>query len=589
MIKFSLNILRSCLSGVCLILLSIVIVYSPILNDPFETIYDANQIVENVSLHQPGNIAQSLTRDLFRPEANYRPLADSSYIAVGLSFGRSAFAQHLLNILLHAATALLIFAIMTALTNNRMLGLLTALLFGLHPALWEAVSFLSGRAVLLNTFFNLLAFAAFLRYLVRLNGWWMCLSLFSFICALLSHEAYMSATAVFVFYVACVMKDNRTGVVRWLILLPFAVITVLFALIRHGLTGFDLSFLGNISEPARQCMNVLKVLFIELGILIAPFKVHFHQTTDAWQGFNDPKIILCLSVLAVIAFGLALLRKKIDGVVVFLLLWFLAGNWPLLKKAFLTGAQVVPLAVDGKMIYMSSIPLIALVLLLGERISLSFLNGRWCKKVIIIFILAGFGLMTFRHNILTSDEVAILQEARRFNPHSAILEYQLGVVHSQKGSLSTAQAHFERALALDANFTSAAMGLGKALYDQGKLIESAGAYESIRNPGRYREVLERNLRSVYISLVNENEKVILNDPKNISAHFSLGNYYDKLGDVSRAIATYQQVIDLDPEDGSGMTAGALRSQGLVFDRLGEAGMAQENFEKAQLLSSQVYQ
>lgn len=163
------------------------------------------------------------------------------------------------------------------------------------------------------------------------------------------------------------------------------------------------------------------------------------------------------------------------------------------------------------------------------------------------------------------------------------------MVHAQKNSLPTAQAHFERALALDANFTSAAMGLGKALYDQGKRIESAKAYEAILNPGRYREVLERNLRVVYISLVKENEMVVFNDPKNIPAHFSLGIYYDKLGDANRAIAAYQQVIELDPEDGSGMTGLALKFQGLIFDRLGEAGKAQENFAKMKMLSSQVYQ
>lgn len=589
MINVSLNIARSYLSGICLILLCILVVYSPILNEPFETMYDANQIIENVSLRQPGNIAQSLTRDLFRPDADYRPLADSSYIAVGLSFGRSVFAQHLLNILLHAGTALLVFAIMTALCGNRMLGLLTALFFGLHPALWEAVSFLAGRAVLLNAFFNLLAFAAFLRYLVRLNGWWMCLSLFSFVCALLSHEAYMSVTAIFLFYVACLTTVKRSSAVRWLAVLPFAVIAVMFALIRHGLTGFDLAFLGNITELARQGMNVLKVVLIELGILLAPFKTHFHQTTDAWQGFNDPRITIVLAALVLLALGLALLRKKIDGLAVFLMFWFLMGNWPLLKKAFLTGAKVVPLAIDGKTIYMASIPLIALLVLLGERFSLSFPSWNRWKGGILVFVIVGFALVTFRHNMLTSDEVAILEEARRCNPRSAILEYQLGVVHAQKSSLPTAQAHFERALALDANFTSAAMGLGKALYDQGKRIESAKAYEAILNPGRYREVLERNLRVVYISLVKENEMVVFNDPKNIPAHFSLGIYYDKLGDANRAIAAYQQVIELDPEDGSGMTGLALKFQGLIFDRLGEAGKAQENFAKMKMLSSQVYQ
>ncbi len=584
MIKLPSNIARSYLSGVGVIVLSVLIVYFPVLDSPFRTIYDSDHILGNALLRDPGNIPQILTRNLFNADAPYRPLALLSHMAEERAFGWTPYYFYLVNIVLHAGAAVLVFALLTMLAKDRMWGFLTALVFALHPAHWEAVSFLSGRAVLLSALFNLAALAACARYMRGLNGGWLALSLMSFVCAIFSYEAYLPVTAVIFFYTV-LMASGQPKSVRWLAFLPYGVVALMFALIRRGSQGFRFDLPENIAHVGQQFLNAFKVVFIQMGILAAPYKIHFHQTTDAWQGFNDPRVVLTLVVLVLAGAAMALLRAKKDTLLLFLTAWLIAGLWPVLNSAFRNAA--VP--VDGTMSYMASIPFVALLLLAGKRVLLVLPKGRWLTVVILLCLLTGFGILTFKHNVLAVDEMAVLNEARRYKPESAILEYQSGLVCASNNAHAKAQEHFERALALDSNFTSASMGLGKALYDQGKLAEAAKAYESIRNPGRYRDVLAGNLRVIYSRLAAEYEAVVVKDPNNVNALFSLGIYYDKIGDANRAIAAFQQVIELDPQGATGLTGIALRFQGLIFDRVGQAAKAQENFARAQSLSSQVSQ
>lgn len=588
MIKLPSNIARSYLSGLSVIVLAVLIVYFPILDSPFKTIYDSDHILGNALLRDAGNVPQILTRNLFNADASYRPLALLSHMAEGRAVGLVPYYFYLVNIVLHAGAAVMVLAVMTMLTKDRMLGFLTAFVFALHPAHWEAVSFLSGRAVLLNTVFNLAAIASGMRYMRRLNGGWLAISLMSFVCALFSHEAYLSVTAVFLFYMVLMASDQPKSV-RWLAFLPYGVVALMFALIRHGAQGFRLDLPANITLLGQQLFNVLKVMFVQLGILVVPFRIHFHQTADAWQAFDDPKVIIALGLLVLGGATVTVLRKKKDALLIFLIAWFIAGLWPLLHNAFLAWGRNAAVPVDGTMSYMASIALIALLLLAGKRTLPVLPKGRWFAVAVLLCVVTGFGILTFKRNILSTDEMAVFDEARRYKPGSAILEYQSGLVCAQNNAHAKAQEHFERALALDANFTSASMGLGKALYDQGKLMEAARAYESIRSPGRYHNVLAGNLRVIYTRLAAQHEAMIMKDPRNINALFSLGIYYDKLGDANRSIAVFQQVIELDPQGAAGLTGIALRFQGLIFDRLGQAAKARENFTRAQALSSQVDQ
>ena len=68
------------------------------------------------------------------------------------------------NLLLHAASTVLLFAVLRRTTGALWRSLLVAALFGWHPAHVESVAWIAERKDVLSTFFALLALLSYTRY-----------------------------------------------------------------------------------------------------------------------------------------------------------------------------------------------------------------------------------------------------------------------------------------------------------------------------------------------------------------------------------------------------------------------------------------
>jgi tetratricopeptide (TPR) repeat protein len=107
--------------------------------------------------------------------ANWHPLtwlsleldASISRMLGGRPFEGPAGWFHLTSVLLHAANAVLLFAVLARITGQVWPAALAAALFALHPLRAESVAWVSERKDVLSTFFGLLALAAYLRYARR--------------------------------------------------------------------------------------------------------------------------------------------------------------------------------------------------------------------------------------------------------------------------------------------------------------------------------------------------------------------------------------------------------------------------------------
>jgi tetratricopeptide (TPR) repeat protein len=98
-------------------------------------------------------------------EASYeRPLFNMSMALDEALWGGSPWGFHLTNLLLHLATAGLLYILTLRLFKKRYVALAAASLFALHPAAVDAVAWVSARAELLTVFFCLSAFMFYLSY-----------------------------------------------------------------------------------------------------------------------------------------------------------------------------------------------------------------------------------------------------------------------------------------------------------------------------------------------------------------------------------------------------------------------------------------
>ncbi len=99
--------------------------------------------------------------------ANWHPLTWLSHMADVSAFGLDPGWHHLVNVLLHAANAVLLFAFLRSATGARWRAAAVAALFAVHPLHVESVAWISERKDVLSTLFLLLALQAWLGHVRR--------------------------------------------------------------------------------------------------------------------------------------------------------------------------------------------------------------------------------------------------------------------------------------------------------------------------------------------------------------------------------------------------------------------------------------
>ena len=99
--------------------------------------------------------------------SNWHPLTWLSHQLDCQLFGLNAGAHHLVNVLFHAANAVLLFRLWWRLTGALWPSAMVAALFAWHPLHVESVAWVSERKDVLSTFFGLLALLAYARYVVE--------------------------------------------------------------------------------------------------------------------------------------------------------------------------------------------------------------------------------------------------------------------------------------------------------------------------------------------------------------------------------------------------------------------------------------
>jgi protein O-mannosyl-transferase len=149
---------------ICLLLaLVTVLVYSPVRHAAFVVFDDPDYVGDS---HVQAGLTWAGVKWAFTTwhASNWHPLTWLSHMADASLFGPDAGAQHLVNVLFHAANALLLFLLLFRATNKLWPAAMVAALFAWHPLHVESVAWVSERKDVLSTFFGLLAVMAYLRY-----------------------------------------------------------------------------------------------------------------------------------------------------------------------------------------------------------------------------------------------------------------------------------------------------------------------------------------------------------------------------------------------------------------------------------------
>src|SRR5256886_14502721 len=156
-----------------LIVAATVLAYANSLSGAF-VFDDTKQIVGNPALRSWSNVLRAFTSDVWSfqrgtltkdiPPPYYRPLF-TVYLTVNYKlFGLWEPGWHLMNLLVHCGATVAVFFLIQRLSGDRLIATLAALLFGLHPAHVESVSWISGIPDPLAALFYVPSFIWYVRY-----------------------------------------------------------------------------------------------------------------------------------------------------------------------------------------------------------------------------------------------------------------------------------------------------------------------------------------------------------------------------------------------------------------------------------------
>ena len=240
---------------------------------------DKAAIRDNPIVHR-GNIAEIFTSDYWAGFHNdrsglYRPLTVLSFALNYFLSGTVPTLYHLLNLLLHSTTSLLLYVFCRLCSRRGDLALLSALLFATHPIQTECVAGLVGRADILAALFGLLALCLHLQ-----RSHWSYLGAgLALVAALLSKESAVVLPALFLltdlFQYRAFSEKCYGKVYLFYICLVLAYLVWRW----HVLGSLAITSVDPLDNPlitltwSLRLLNAVEILFRYLGQLLLPISL----------------------------------------------------------------------------------------------------------------------------------------------------------------------------------------------------------------------------------------------------------------------------------------------------------------------------
>jgi len=516
------------------------------LQNNFKTRDDLVSIVQNENVHH-FRLKEVLGASFFDKGYYYRPLVSLSYMIEYFFFKTDAFYYYLNNVLLHIASALVVLVLMRHFLKDILLSFAVALLFAVHPIQWEAVANISGRAILLNTFFLLLSFLTFI--LARDKKKFMLVSPVLFLLALLSKES----AGVFPLLLCCYQfVFPATNKDSWLVkmkpVFPFLGVACVYVLVRHSLGITRVLLWPDLRQAALGFLTFLKGVMIYGRLIIFPAGLHFDRSLKIVPSFFSAEAQVYL--LIIIVFLLIRFRRRLPTEIKFFVLWILIELIPVCQIPFALGAQKGYISMAEHFLYAPSVPLFALVAMGGRYVYAVNREHRVVSKFILNAIMAGFliffYLSTIQHNIYAKNERAMFERTLTFNPQNIRIRNSLAGLQAQAGRIQAAQENYTQVLTQDPFNVQARIGLARTLCAQGRLWDCLAEYEKVRDPGVYENLLEKNIELTYQALEQKYKRAVKLEPQAAENYFSLGLLSQKKQDDSKAVSYFLKAGALNP-------------------------------------------
>ena len=527
--------------------------------------------------------------------ANWHPLTWLSHMLDCQLFGVNPAAHHAVNLLLHAASVVLLFVLLIRTTGAAWRSAIATALFALHPLRVESVAWVAERKDTLAALFWLLTVWAYVRYVEERKSSRFALVLASFALGLMAKPMLVTLPFALLLLDCWPLKRNASvvsitnggrlaGLLRqWRPLLiekwPLFALALVSSLVTFlaQKSGGTVASVTQLSLGARFGNAVISYVRY-LGKLIWPTDLAvIYPYPAAWLGWQ---IGAAIGVLAAIS-ALAWLTAKRRPYLLVGWLWFLGTLVPVIGLV-----QVGRQAIADRYTYIPMIGLGVMLVWGAADLLARVRRGELVGGVLAALALTGCALATrqqlsywkdgctlFTHTLAVTKDNALAQnnlgtalaalgrrdeallhyaEAVLLQPADPVMRNNFGAALAKAGRIEAAMEQYGAALQAKPGFDEAHNNLGAALVAQGRLDEAILQFrQALAARPDYAEA-HNNLGGVlamqqkHAEAVEHYAAAIRLSPDAASGHLNYALSLEKLGRADDALNQFSEAFRLDP-------------------------------------------
>jgi tetratricopeptide (TPR) repeat protein len=527
--------------------------------------------------------------------SGWAPLTLLSHSAVWQCFGSNAGAHHLVNVLLHATSAVLLFLVLRSMTGRLWPSALVAALFAIHPLRAESVAWVTERKDVLSGVFFMLTVGAYVNYVRHPFSFARYAAVIVFFAlALMSkstvvtlpaalllldhwplgrlpiggrHPLFRDPSEVFLRWIPAAAKRGQSPSVaptlpneKWI---PSRSRLISLVLEKIPLLGLVVVFSLQSIVYETETQPVLPEYHVSLawrmGNALVSYATYLGQTVCPvpptpfylHPGVNLPvwKIIGAGALLLGISFGVLAFWRRCPYLLVGWL-WYLGMLLPA------SGVVEFGSGFQGRGDRFTYLPHIGLSLAFVWAVADVCRCWPWRRwllggtSALALTILMGGA---WRQTSFSRDTETVCNHILECSPRHELAHQYLGLLLTAQGRLPEAIQHFQKALEIKPESSMAVSSLGTALIMQGRLNEAVACYRrgltaqpnsavvhcalatALAMQGRLDEALAEYRISLRLQ------------PDDASANLGIGGVLMARGQLDEAMAHCQRALELRPD------------------------------------------
>jgi protein O-mannosyl-transferase len=473
----------------------------------------------------------------------YRPLINLSYYLDYQLWGMDPRGYRATNLAWHLLACLILYRVLAMMLHREGAAAAAVLVFGIHPVLTEAVSFISSRNNIITTVFSLLCLYHYARSDTGGSRFSAVLSPLFFAGAVFSKEFGVMVLPVLFLYNRYFRIRAVTAPKEAASYLPFIAVIGVYFWMRGQVTGSMI--------PPEGAVWILKriwyapyLIMANLQIFLIP--VHLHSLFVVYPpGFMGPESVLGMT--GVVGSGYLLWRYRRMKILLFSVLGFAIGLFPVLNIVTTASPSLVSL----RWLYFPSVFLMFVICDVFGRCH----DARWAKPVFLVAVLGLGGYSAYMTRYHWQDDASFFKREVLLY-HNMNYASGLANTYHDAGAYRKAERFYRMAIEAFPGRPDAYIGYSALLVETGRPQQALAVIESGRSLVVSKRMRGEFLNNKGMALLGLGqgaqalavfEEAVATSPGAPSLLANLGGAYAMAGNIYEAVRVLRKGVAQWPE------------------------------------------